>query len=186
MKKVLVLAAVGEAATGAALLIVPSLVGQLLFGAELTGVAIPVARVSGIALIALGVGCWPGSPPIGILTYSAAITLYLAYVGFAGRFDRHFAVARGSPACDPDGIFVLGIVRSDPFSQGATLVTESCRRRFHSRGVSSSTSRAGWVETRSMTSRRYKNGLMWRCLQVWTSEHRVAVPCPAASLLANR
>ena len=41
MKKVLILAAVGEAATGVALLIVPSLVGQLLFGAELTGVAIP-------------------------------------------------------------------------------------------------------------------------------------------------
>ena len=54
MKRVLALAAVGEAATGVALLIVPSLVGQLLLGEELTGVAIPVARVAGIALIALG------------------------------------------------------------------------------------------------------------------------------------
>jgi hypothetical protein len=44
MKKVLVLAAVGEGATGLALLIVPSLVGHLLLGEELTGVAIPVAR----------------------------------------------------------------------------------------------------------------------------------------------
>jgi hypothetical protein len=51
MKKVLTFAAVGEAATGLALLMVPSLVGQLLFGEELTGVAIPVARVTGIALI---------------------------------------------------------------------------------------------------------------------------------------
>jgi len=84
MKKVLIFAAVGEAATGLALLIVPSLVGWLLFGAELTGVAIPVARVAGIALIALGAACWPGPPRVGMLTYSAVITLYLAYVGFAG------------------------------------------------------------------------------------------------------
>jgi hypothetical protein len=82
--KVLIFAAVGEAATGLALLIVPSLVGQLLLGEELTGVAIPVARVAGIALIALGVACWPGTPRVGMLTYSAAVTLYLAYVGFAG------------------------------------------------------------------------------------------------------
>jgi hypothetical protein len=84
MNKVLVLAAVSEAATGVALLMVPSLVGQLLFGEELTGVAIPVARVTGIALIALGVACWPGTPLVGMLTYSAAVTLYLAYIGFAG------------------------------------------------------------------------------------------------------
>lgn len=84
MRRVLVFAAVGEAATGMALLIVPSLVCQLLFGTELTGIAMIVARVAGIALIALGVACWPGTPLVGMLTYSMAITLYLAYIGFAG------------------------------------------------------------------------------------------------------
>ena len=84
MKKVLIFAAVAEAATGLALLIVPSLVGQLLLGEELTGIAIPVARVAGIALIALGVACWPGTPLVGMLTYGALVTLYLAYLGFAG------------------------------------------------------------------------------------------------------
>ena len=83
MRKVLALAAVGEAGTGLALLIVPSLVGRLLLGEELTGIAIPVARVAGIALIALGIVCWPGTPLVGMLTYSAAVTLYLSYVGFA-------------------------------------------------------------------------------------------------------
>ena len=83
MKKILVIAAVSEAATGVALLVIPSFVGQLLFGAELTGIAMTVARVTGIALIALGVACWPGTPLVGMLTYSAAMTLYLAYVGFA-------------------------------------------------------------------------------------------------------
>jgi len=84
MRGVLVLAAVAEAATGLALLVVPSLVGRLLLGEALTGVAIPVARVAGIALIALGVACWPGPPRVGMLLYSAAVTLYLASVGFAG------------------------------------------------------------------------------------------------------
>ena len=84
MKKVLIFAAVAEAATGLALLIVPSLVGQLLLGEQLAGVAIPVARVAGIALIGLGIACWPGPPLIGMLIYSAAVTLYLAYLGFAG------------------------------------------------------------------------------------------------------
>jgi hypothetical protein len=84
MKKVLNFAAVAEAATGMALLILPSLVGQLLLGEDLTGVAIPVARVAGIALIALGVACWPGPPLVGMLIYGVLVTLYLAYLGFAG------------------------------------------------------------------------------------------------------
>jgi hypothetical protein len=83
MKKVLVFAAVGEGATGLALLIVPSLVGQLLLGEELTGIAIPVARVAGIALTALAIACWPGPPMLGMLIYSTLVTLYLAYVGSA-------------------------------------------------------------------------------------------------------
>ena len=84
MKWALVLAAVGEAATGVALLVVPSLVGRLLLGEELSGVAIPVARVAGIALIALGIACWPGPARVGMLTYGAAVTVYLAYLGLAG------------------------------------------------------------------------------------------------------
>src|SRR6476661_1597017 len=84
MKYVLTLAAIGETATGLALLIVPSLVGQLLLGEQLAGVAIPVARVAGIALIALGIACWPGPPLVGMVTYGALVTLFLAYLGFAG------------------------------------------------------------------------------------------------------
>jgi hypothetical protein len=84
MKRVLAFAAVAEVATGVALLIVPSLVGKLLFGAALAGVAVAVARVTGIALIALGVACWPGPPRVGMLVYSAVVTLYRAWVGFAG------------------------------------------------------------------------------------------------------
>jgi hypothetical protein len=81
---VLIYAAVAEAATGLALLIVPSLVGRLLLGEDLSGVAIPVARVAGLGLTALGIACWPGPPLAGMLAYGAAVTLYLAYLGFAG------------------------------------------------------------------------------------------------------
>ena len=101
MKNVLTFAAVAEAATGLALLIVPSLVVHLLLGEQLTGVAIPVARVAGIALIALAIACWPGPPLIGMLTYSALITLYLAYLGFR-RFDRRPSVAGGSVSRSSD------------------------------------------------------------------------------------
>jgi hypothetical protein len=90
MRKVLTFAAVGEAATGLALLVVPSLVGQLLLGERFTGVAIPVARVTGIALIGLGIACWPGPPLVGMLTYSTVVTLYLAYLGFAGGLTGVF------------------------------------------------------------------------------------------------
>jgi hypothetical protein len=90
MKKALIFAACAEVITGLALVIVPSLVGRLLLGEELTRIAIPVARVAGIALIALGIACWPGPPLVGMLTYSALVTLYLAYLGFAGGLTGVF------------------------------------------------------------------------------------------------
>jgi hypothetical protein len=87
MKKVLLLAAVSEAATGLALLIVPSLVGRLLLGHELAGIAIPVARVLGIALIALAVACWPGRTALcGMLTYSVLAMGYLTWLGIRGEW----------------------------------------------------------------------------------------------------
>jgi hypothetical protein len=90
MRRVLVLAAVGEAATGVALLIVPSLVGLLLLGEELTGIAIPVARVAGIALVALGLACFPageaGQGLSGMLIYSLLVTLYFAYLMLGGEW----------------------------------------------------------------------------------------------------
>jgi hypothetical protein len=93
MKKLLAFAAVSEAAMGVALMITPLLVGRLLFGAELAGLSIPVARVAGIALIALGLACWPGSDAANspsrafraMFCYSLLATLYLAYLGISGE-----------------------------------------------------------------------------------------------------
>ena len=88
--RLLAVAAAGEAVTGLVLLVYPPIVVRLLFGAELTGVSIPVARVLGIALIGLGVACWPcGSASralCGMLTYSALAMAYLLYLGIRGEW----------------------------------------------------------------------------------------------------
>jgi hypothetical protein len=84
MRKVLIFAAVAETATGLGLLFVPSLVGRLLLGVEFAGASVAVARVTGIALVGLGISCRPGPPLVGMLIYSAVVTVYLAYLGLAG------------------------------------------------------------------------------------------------------
>jgi hypothetical protein len=85
--KPLTVAAIAEAATGLALVVFPSTVGRLLLGSDLSGVAIPVARVTGIALIALGVACWPGCTALcGMLTYNALATAFFAYLAIRGHW----------------------------------------------------------------------------------------------------
>jgi hypothetical protein len=83
MGKALVIATIGEAATGLALLVLPQVVARLLFGEALTGAGVLAAKVAGIALIALAIGCWRGSAAVGMLVYSGAVTLFLAWVGVA-------------------------------------------------------------------------------------------------------
>ena len=87
-EKLLALAAVAEAATGLALLLAPAFVARLLLGPDdLTGIAVVLARVTGISLIGLGLSCWPGDTALaGMLTYSGGVTLYLTLVGLAGEF----------------------------------------------------------------------------------------------------
>ena len=58
MNRLLTLTAPLEAVTGLALLAVPSIVVRLLLGAEISGASIPLGRVAGAALFALGVACW--------------------------------------------------------------------------------------------------------------------------------
>ena len=90
LKKLLALAAIAEATTGLALLVVPSLVGRLLFDAEIVGVGVIMSRLAGIALIGLGVACWPGSDTRqashGMVTYSVLAMLYLIYIGVGGEW----------------------------------------------------------------------------------------------------
>ncbi len=91
MKILLALTAVGEAATGLALLLYPPIVLRPLFGAEITGVGVLMSRVGGAALLAIGVACWParndpGGPAqfgllCGVLIYDLTVAALLAYAG---------------------------------------------------------------------------------------------------------
>ena len=87
MKTTLTFAALGEIVTGLALLIAPALVARLLLGEDLSASAEPLARVLGIALIALGLACWPGPARLGMLIYGAAVALYLAYLALVDGFN---------------------------------------------------------------------------------------------------
>lgn len=89
MKKMLAVAAVTEAATGLIVLAFPSLATQLLFGADIAGAGVLVARVAGIAIIGLAIACWPSAsalqPRYGMIVYGVLVMLYLAYAGLAGE-----------------------------------------------------------------------------------------------------
>jgi hypothetical protein len=61
MNRLLKLTAIIEAATGLGLIAVPAIVVRLLLDAEITGAIIPLGRVAGVALLALGVACWLAS-----------------------------------------------------------------------------------------------------------------------------
>jgi hypothetical protein len=77
-----------EAITGLILIVDPSLVVWLLFGAEVSLAGLAVARVAGFALLALGVACWFGHAPEngitraarGLLTYNALATIFFFYL----------------------------------------------------------------------------------------------------------
>lgn len=81
MNRVLMIAVIGEAITGVLLLFAPGLVATLLLGTDVTGPGLIVARVAGIALIALSVACLPGRASQGMLIYGLLVTLYLGWLG---------------------------------------------------------------------------------------------------------
>lgn len=58
MKRVLQTTTVLEAPTGLALIILPGFVVRLLLGTEISGVAVPLGRMAGVAVLALGTSCW--------------------------------------------------------------------------------------------------------------------------------
>ena len=91
MKRFLTLTAIIEAATGLALIAVPAIVVRLLLGAEISGASIPLGRVAGAALLALGVACWLARDDtqsratrglvVAMLMYNIPATAVLAFAG---------------------------------------------------------------------------------------------------------
>jgi hypothetical protein len=93
----LIVTALLEFATGVALLIVPSLVAELLLGDGLTAPpAIVVARVAGVALVSVGVGCWFGRNGervaqsclvAGMLIYNLGVPILLLHARIAWSLE---------------------------------------------------------------------------------------------------
>jgi hypothetical protein len=91
MKRFLTLTAIVEAATGLALIAVPAIVVCLLLGAEISGASMPLGRVAGAALLALGVACGLARDDgqsrtarglvVAMLTYNIVATSVLAFAG---------------------------------------------------------------------------------------------------------
>jgi len=79
VKRLLTVTALIETATGLGLILMPSVVVRLLLGSELLGAGISLGRLTGVALLTLGIVCWLASSDTqscaarGIVT---AMTLY--------------------------------------------------------------------------------------------------------------
>src|SRR3954451_17124222 len=89
MKKLLIITAIIEAATGVSLLAAPAVLVQLLLGRTLdSSVALTVARVGGTALLAISVACWRsrenGRALVpAILLYNIVVVGVLVHAAFA-------------------------------------------------------------------------------------------------------
>jgi hypothetical protein len=91
MSRLLKLTALIDAAAGLALIAVPAIVVRLLLGAEISGASMPLGRVAGAALLALGVSCWLAREDtqsrtarglvVAMLMYNVAATTVLAFAG---------------------------------------------------------------------------------------------------------
>jgi hypothetical protein len=97
-KNLLIITAVLEAATGIALLAMPSVVASLLLGASLDSPgSVAVAHVTGAAILSLGLACWlarhdgqtrPGRGVIAaMLVYNIVIVAALAYAALILGLD---------------------------------------------------------------------------------------------------
>ena len=81
-----------EAAAGLGLLALPDVVVSLLLGAEISGAAIPLGRVAGVALLALGVASWLAhgqaagarTTASAMLLYNCGVAAVLAMAGLSG------------------------------------------------------------------------------------------------------
>jgi hypothetical protein len=89
MRRLLAFCAVVEIGTGIALMIAPEMVAAMLVRGQINELATLLGRCMGIALLALGLACWPqrqaalpGSAAFrAMFTYSTLIALCLGYVG---------------------------------------------------------------------------------------------------------
>ncbi len=83
-RELLTIDAAGESLTGLALLLAPEATARFLLGAKPNVAGAMIARICGVALMAIGIACWGARNDSGSVTGSStlkAITFYNAGVG---------------------------------------------------------------------------------------------------------
>ena len=126
LAKILTFAAVFEIGTGLVLMIDPAIVIKLLLGIEDSNVGTLLGRFLGVALLSLGVACWPGRPEAttglqsfwAMLAYNALVALYLASLGTVG----HFGGSLLWPAVVLHAILALSLVWASRNSRRTALI----------------------------------------------------------------
>jgi hypothetical protein len=79
-----------EAGAGLGLVALPDVVVRLLLGAEISGAAVPLGRVAGVALLALGLACWlarghaASALTSPMLLYNCGVAAVLGMAGVSG------------------------------------------------------------------------------------------------------
>ena len=105
--KLVILSAAIEAATGVALIAIPGFVAHVLLDAGVSDSGIAVARLTGIALLCLGLASWPGGRASAsiraLFTYNLLAALYLCYLRVGGGFVSYLLW----PACALHAVLAL-------------------------------------------------------------------------------
>lgn len=88
LHKLMMVAVLIEAASGLALVVLPGVASWLVFGAASDDTGRAMARLAGVALVALAISCRPtiGArwPQRGMLAYNAFVAILLISIGGAG------------------------------------------------------------------------------------------------------
>ena len=126
MKRLLTLTAIIEAATGLALIAMPAVVVRMLLGGELSGASLSLGRLTGVALLALGVACWlaqhdtQSSAARGLVTALALYNFGAAVIlGIAGVQSQRVGLALWSAVIlhIAFGVWCLACLRNKQVTQ---------------------------------------------------------------------
>jgi hypothetical protein len=124
-RTLIILSATIEVATGVALIAVPALIVRVLLGAGLSDSGIAVARLAGIALLCLGLACWPNQPAIrALFTYNLLAAFYLGYLRVGGDFISCLLW----PACAVHAVISLLLARPAYLGDSALRAARSKRQ----------------------------------------------------------
>ena len=161
--------AVVEGITGLALIAVPGLVARILFATELPEIGGVMARVGGVALVSLVLGCWIGrnirggiSALTALLTSDGALTAWCGY-----RYELRLHRARGYGALKA----ILEILAED---EPLTL-TEIAQRLQRTPG--STKDYLSWLEDVDLVvSRQKRYSFSDPLLRLWVRLHCRPIP----------